>query len=57
MVLGSNKHCEIHGIGIVRINMFDGIERVSQDVRYVHGLKRNLVSLGTLMSRDIHIRP
>ena len=31
--------------------MFDGIERVLQQVRYIPGLKRNLVSLGTLDAR------
>ena len=48
VLLGNNKSCEIQGIGTVRIKMFDGIERVLQQVRYIPGLKRNLVSLGTL---------
>ena len=51
MLLGNNKSCEIQGIGTVRIKMFDGIERVLQQVRYIPGLKRNLVSLGTLDAR------
>ena len=28
--------------------MFDGIERILQEVRYVHDLKRNLISLDML---------
>lgn len=34
------------GIGTIRIKMFDGIERILQEVRYIPKLKRNLVSLG-----------
>ena len=31
--------------------MFDGVERILQQVRYISGLKRNLVSLCTLDAR------
>ena len=46
--MGNNKICEVLGIGTVRIIMHDGVERVLQQVRYVPGLKRNFISLGTL---------
>lgn len=46
--MGNNKSCEVLGIGTVRIKRHDGIERVLQEVRYIPGLKRNLISLGTL---------
>ena len=36
------------GSGTVRIQMFDGVERILQEVRYIPDLKRNLISLGML---------
>lgn len=48
VLLGNNKSCEAMGIGIVRIKMHDSVERILQQVKYIPGLKRNLVSLGTL---------
>ena len=32
----------------MRLRLHDGAERVLQQVRYIPGLKRNLISLGTL---------
>lgn len=32
----------------IRIRMFDGVDRVLQQVRYIPELKRNLISLGIL---------
>ena len=51
VLLGNNKCSEIKGIWTVRIKMFDGVERVLQQVRYIPTLKRNLISLGTLDSK------
>ena len=51
VLLGNNKSCKIMGIGTVRIKQFDGVERILQQVRYILGLKRNPVSLGTLDAR------
>lgn len=48
MLLGNNKTCKVMGVGIIRIKMLDGIERLLQDVRYVPELKRKLISLGVL---------
>lgn len=50
VLLGNNKACKIKGEGTVRIRMYDGVDRILKNVRYVHELKRNLVSLGTLDS-------
>ena len=36
------------GVGTVRIRMYDGMERILQEGRYVPDLKRNLISLGML---------
>lgn len=48
VLLGNNEACAVEGIGSVRIKMFDGIERTLKNVRYMPGLRRNLISLGML---------
>lgn len=45
---GNNKSCSVVGRGSVRIKMFDGVERILKNVRYIPELKRNLISLGML---------
>lgn len=50
VLLGNDKACKIKGIGVIRIRMYDGIDRILKDVRFVPELKRNLISLGTLDS-------
>jgi len=47
--LGDDRCCNIVGIGDVRIRMYDGTIRTLCDVRHIPELKRNLISLGTLM--------
>ena len=47
-ILRNNKCYEIKRIGTVRLKLHDGAERVLQEVRFIPGLKRNLISLGTL---------
>ena len=41
----SNKVVEV---GSVKMRMFDGMVRTLLDVKHVPGLKKNLISLGTL---------
>ena len=48
VLLGNNMSCSVVGIGIVAINMFDGMTRTLKEVRHISDLKRNLLSLGTL---------
>jgi len=48
VLLGNNKACKVISTGNIRIKMFDGIERVLDNVRFIPELKRNLISLGTL---------
>ena len=43
--LGDNKACKVHGIGTVRLKMFDDRELLIHNVRYVPELKRNLLSI------------
>ena len=44
--MGDNHALEITGIGTIKIKMFDGTIRTIEEVRYVNGLKKNLLSLG-----------
>ena len=48
VVMGDNNSCDIAGIGSIAVKMFDGVVRTLTDVRYIPGLKRNLISIGTL---------
>ncbi|KAF5442569.1 hypothetical protein F2P56_035213 [Juglans regia] len=42
--------CDIVGIGLIEIKMYDGIVRILSNVRHVLFLKKNLISLGILDS-------
>ena len=46
--MGNNTTRKVVGVGSVKMKMFDGMVRTLTDVRYVPGLKKNLISLGTL---------
>nr|GEW77814.1 zinc finger, CCHC-type [Tanacetum cinerariifolium] len=46
--LGDNMICTIKGAGKVKIQLHDGSSFILEDFRYVLGLKRSLISLGTL---------
>ena len=46
--MGNNQTCSVKGIGDITFKMYDNKLRVLTNVRYVPGLKRNLISLGTL---------
>ena len=48
VLLGNNLACKVAGIGLVRIQMYDGSIRSLEQVRYVPELKRNLISLGMI---------
>jgi len=48
--MGNDAQCKVVGEGTIKIKTHDGIVRTLTDVRYVHELKRNLISLGTLES-------
>ncbi|GJY34690.1 hypothetical protein Tco_0419159, partial [Tanacetum coccineum] len=43
-----NRTCTIKGRGKVKIQLHDGSSFILEDVRYVPGLRRSLISLGTL---------
>ena len=46
--MGNNTTCKLVGVRSVKMRMFDGMVKTLIDVRYVSGLKKNLISLGTL---------
>ncbi|GJY82363.1 zinc finger, CCHC-type containing protein [Tanacetum coccineum] len=46
--LVDNRTCTIKGTGKVKIQLHDGSSFILEDVRYVLGLRRSLISLGTL---------
>ena len=48
VLLGNNKACKVQGVGSIRIKMYNGVEKMLENVRYIPELKRNLISLGML---------
>jgi 5'-3' exoribonuclease 2 len=46
--MGGNIPCDIVGAGSVQIKAHDGMTRTLQNVRYIPGMSRNLISLSTL---------
>ncbi|GJW76326.1 retrovirus-related pol polyprotein from transposon TNT 1-94 [Tanacetum coccineum] len=48
VLLGDNRECKIRGISKVAVQLKDGSSFVLHNVRYIHELKRSLISLGTL---------
>lgn len=50
-LMANDASCKIVGVGIIRIKMFDRIFRTLEDEKYVPNLKRNLISLSTLVAK------
>jgi hypothetical protein len=50
MLMGNDARCKAIGLGTIKVRMFDDIDRILTNVRYVPDLKKNLISLGTLDS-------
>ena len=46
--MGDDSTYKITGIGNIKLKMSDGMVRTLRDVRYIPGLRRNLISLGQL---------
>ncbi|KAL8170360.1 hypothetical protein V2J09_022164 [Rumex salicifolius] len=51
VLMGDDNPCKIMGVGSIRVKMFDGIVRELKNVRYVPGMKKNLISLGYLEAK------
>ena len=56
--MGDDRRCNMEGISIVQIKMFDGMVRELKKVRYVSQLKMNLISVGVLkiLGLEVSIR-
>ena len=53
--MGNDHTCQMVGIGIVRMKMFDGAVRELTEVRYMPALRKNLISLGALESKGFKV--
>lgn len=49
--MGKDMSCSVVGIGSITIRMHDGTNRTLTDIRHVLDLKKNLISLGMLVSK------
>nr|GEV53640.1 retrovirus-related Pol polyprotein from transposon TNT 1-94 [Tanacetum cinerariifolium] len=54
--LGDNRTCTIKGTRRVMIQLYNGSGFILKDVRYVFGLRRSLISLGTLEKEGYTVR-
>nr|GEU53542.1 zinc finger, CCHC-type [Tanacetum cinerariifolium] len=54
--LGDNRTCSIKGTRKVKIQLHDGSSFILKDVKYVSGLKRSLISLGTLKKEGYTVK-
>ena len=50
IMMGNDASCKVVGIRNIKIKMFDGVVRTLCDVRHVPDLRKNLISLGTLVT-------
>ena len=53
--MGDDRPCNMEGICIVQIKIFDGMVRELKKVRYVPQLKRNLISVGALKTLGLEV--
>nr|GEW70368.1 ribonuclease H-like domain-containing protein [Tanacetum cinerariifolium] len=54
--LGNNRICTIKGTGKVKIQLHNGSSFILEDVRYVPGLRRSLISLGNLKKEGYTVK-
>ncbi|GKD33430.1 zinc finger, CCHC-type containing protein [Tanacetum coccineum] len=54
--LGDNRTCTIKGTEKVKIQLHDGSSFILKDDRYVQGLRRSLISLGTLKKEGYTVK-
>ncbi|GJZ94011.1 hypothetical protein Tco_0666214 [Tanacetum coccineum] len=53
---GDNRTCTIKGTEKMKIQLHDGLSFILEDVRYVPGLRRSLISLGTLETEGYTVK-
>ena len=54
--MANDSHTEVKGIGSVRFRNQDGSTVILHEVRYMPGIARNLISLGTLESKGCEFK-
>ncbi|KAL1565167.1 E3 ubiquitin-protein ligase upl4 [Salvia divinorum] len=55
VLLGNDHICHVEAVGSVRLRMHDGSMKILSDVRYIPDIKRNLISLGLLERKGVHL--
>ena len=55
VIMGDDRLCNMEGIGIVQIKMFDEMIRELKEVRYVPQLKYNFISVGALEALGLEV--
>ena len=53
--MGNDQSCGIYRIGIVRIQMHDGVVRELKEVRFFPQLKKNLILVGALEAKGFKV--
>lgn len=48
IIIGNNKSYKVLGIGTIKLKIFNEVEKLLREVRYILELKRNLISLEML---------
>ena len=56
MLTGNDQSCNVTGLGSVKFKLWDGSQRVLENVRLVPKLRRNLISLGMLDANGNNFR-
>ena len=48
VIMGNDGACQMKGIDIVRIKIFDGVVRDLTEVRYLPQMKKNIIFVGAV---------
>lgn len=51
--LGDNRSLKVQGYGVIGVNLPNGQEKQIHNVMYVHGIKKNLISVSTITDQDL----
>ena len=55
LTLSNGNKCTVDGVGTVKIKIFDGVERTLGGVAYVPKLRKNIISISQLGSKDCRV--
>lgn len=56
VLLGENKACKVHGIGMIKLKMFDDHEFLLHNMRYVPDLRQFFLSISIFNNLSYCIR-